>query len=86
MSHLRIFRKALKACHEEHGTIQYDFITHIRSLCIVESGKVKEVLEDTFFTEEKKTENQSHFQDICCSVENEKGTIHYTTSASHGIM
>lgn len=39
----------------------------------VESAKVREILEDTFFTEEKKADNQPHFEDICCSVENEKG-------------
>lgn len=87
VSHLRIFRKALKACNEEHGKTQYDLVTHNISLCVVvESGKVREILEDTFFIEEKKTENQPHFQDICCSVENEKGTMLYATSASHDIM
>ena len=32
------------------------------------------MLEDTFFVEENKTENQ-HFQDICCNVDNEKGIL-----------
>ena len=86
VSHLRIFRKALKACHEDHGMIQCDLVTHKRSFYVTESGKVREVLEDAFFVEEKKTENQSHFQDICCSVENEKGMMHLTTSISHDIM
>jgi len=39
----------------------------------IESANVREILEDTFFVEEKKTENQPHFEDICCSVETEKG-------------
>ena len=51
-----------------------------------ESAKVRDILEDIFFSEEKKTENQPHLQGICCSSEKEKGTFLGYQSASLYIM
>lgn len=75
VSHLRIFRKAIKTCREEQGMIWYDLLHHKGSSQILESAKLRDILEDTFFVEEKKTENQPHFQDICCNIDSEKGML-----------
>ncbi|XP_065896684.1 sorting nexin-13-like [Dysidea avara] len=57
VSHLRIFRKALKNCQE------------------TDPKKVTDLLEDAFFVEEAKTDNQLRFKEICSSVENEKAYL-----------
>jgi len=36
---------------------------------------VSDILEDSFFVEEAKMDNQLCFKEICSSVENEKGNV-----------